>query len=70
MSDERFETGSLSPATSCAASSATHLPEAATKSQTVTLPYFVGEKESNRNLDGPPHSQPLSTLRVLVAHIG
>lgn len=49
------------------ASSTTHLPEAAIKSQTVT--YLVGD-ESVKGLDGLPCSRPLSTVRVLIAHIG
>lgn len=68
LPDERCTAGSQSPTTSSAASSDTHLPEVAKKNQ--TLPYFVGEKETNINLDGQPHSQSLSTARILVAHIG
>ncbi|KAH9003979.1 amino acid permease ScVBA-like protein [Lactarius hatsudake] len=68
LSDGRCKAGSMSPATSSAASSATHLPEATNKSQ--ALPYFVREKEANKNIDGPCHSQSLSTVRILLVHIG
>ncbi|KAI9509061.1 MFS general substrate transporter [Russula earlei] len=48
-----------SPAASSAASSAAHLPEDATK-----------EKGTAKNLNGLPSSRQLTTVRVLVAHIG
>ncbi|KAI0308250.1 major facilitator superfamily domain-containing protein [Multifurca ochricompacta] len=67
-SDGRCEAGFRSPTASSAASSATHLPEAATKNK--TLPCFVGEKQAVKNLNDPPCSRPLTTARVLVAHIG
>ena len=67
LSDDKCETTFPSPATSSVASSATHLPEAAIKSQAVA--YFV-DGESVKGLDGLPCSRPLTTVRVLVAHIG
>ncbi|KAH9178675.1 amino acid permease ScVBA-like protein [Lactarius sanguifluus] len=60
----------MSPATSSAASSATHLPELEATNKSQALPYFVGEKEANKKIDGPCHSQSLSTVRILLAHIG
>jgi hypothetical protein len=67
LSDDKCEKTFPSPAASSVASSATHLPEAVIKNQTVT--YFVGD-ESVKGLDGLPCSRPLTTVRVLVAHIG
>jgi hypothetical protein len=67
VSDDKCEAKCLSPTASSAASSATHLPEAATKSQTLTS--FVGG-ETVKNLDDLPCSQPLTTVRILFAHIG
>ncbi|KAF8481905.1 MFS general substrate transporter [Russula ochroleuca] len=63
LSDDKCET----TFPSSVSSSATHLPEAATKSQTLTC--FVGD-EAGISLDGIPCSRPLTTPRVLAAHIG
>ncbi|KAI0257095.1 major facilitator superfamily domain-containing protein [Lactifluus subvellereus] len=67
VSDGKCEAGFLSPTASSAASSATHLPEAETKSQTLTC--LVGG-ETAKNLNDLSCSRPLTTVRVLVAHIG
>ena len=67
LSDDKCETTFPSPAASSVESSVTHLPETGIKSQTLT--YFVGE-ESVKRLDGLPCSRPLTTVRVLAAHIG
>jgi hypothetical protein len=63
LSDDKCET-TFAPSVS---SSATHLPEAATKRETLTC--FVGE-EAGISLNGIPCSRPLTTPRVLTAHIG
>ena len=65
LSDDKCEKAFPSRTASSVASSATHLPEA--ESQTHTC--FVGE-ETASSLDGLPCSRPLTTLRILVAHIG
>ncbi|KAI0003723.1 major facilitator superfamily domain-containing protein [Russula compacta] len=57
VSDGKCDAASLSPTASSAATSTIHLPEAETK-------------KTGKNLNDFPRSRPLSTVRVLVAHIG
>jgi hypothetical protein len=69
VSDGKFEAGLLSPPVSSAAVSAVHLHEATFPTQTQTLTSFVGEETAKDRTD-LSSSQPLTTVRVLMIHIG
>ncbi|KAI0275113.1 amino acid permease ScVBA-like protein [Gloeopeniophorella convolvens] len=63
--DEKGQAGLPSP-TSSAATSATHLPEDTTK----TLPELAADRKTVIDFDAPPSPRPLTTARILFAHIG
>jgi hypothetical protein len=69
VSDGKFEAGLLSPPVSSVAFSAVDLHETTFPTQTQTLTSFVGEQTAKDRTD-LSSSQPLTTVRVLVVHIG
>jgi hypothetical protein len=69
ISDGKDEAGFLSPSVSREAPSAIHLPEATFPTKGQLLTRFVGE-ETAGDLNDLQYSRPLTTVRILVVHIG